>query len=126
MKHVLFTLATLLTISLLTFGRGADKPTLAGKWHIVLNTQGGDRENDSLFEVADDKITGKWDLSNPQPPAIKGTITDGHFSIEVALESTEIGPGTMKLTGQLADDGTLMGDWAFSDYNGSFKGTRVK
>ncbi len=126
MKHVIFAVATLLTISLLTFGRGADKPTLAGKWHIVMNTQGGDRENDSLFEVADGKIGGKWDLSNPQSPAIKGTLTDGHFAIEVALESTEIGPGTMKLTGQLADDGTLSGDWAFSDYNGSFKGTRIK
>jgi hypothetical protein len=97
-----------------------DAPTVAGKWHFILHTEGGDREIDSMFQVDGDKVSGKWGNGD-----VKGTFADGKLNLEFPFNSDEVGPGTMKIKGALADD-ALAGDWAFNDYAGSFNATRVK
>jgi len=94
--------------------------TVAGKWHFVLNTEGGDREIDSEFKQDGDQVTGKWGSGD-----VKGTFTDGKLNLEFPFTSDEAGPGTMKIKGTLAAD-ALTGDWGFNEYSGSFKATRVK
>jgi hypothetical protein len=58
--------------------------------------------------------------------AVAGTYASKKLTLEFPINSEEVGPGTMKVTGQLAADGSLSGDWAFQDYSGTFKATRVK
>lgn len=94
--------------------------TVAGKWHFVLSTEGGDREFDPIFKQDGDKITGKWGEGD-----VKGTFADGKLNLEFPVTSDEAGPGTLKIKGQLADE-TLTGDWGFNEYSGSFKATRTK
>jgi hypothetical protein len=95
-------------------------PTVAGKWHFVMATDGGDRIVDSVFRQDGDQVTGKWANSD-----VKGTFADGKLTLEFPINSDEAGPGTLKIKGLLAAD-ALTGDWSFSDYGGSFKATRVK
>ncbi len=117
----------LFTISLVAFGRGADKPTVTGKWHFVFDTQGGDREFNAAFEQTGDNVGGKWGLSETQPGAnVKGTFTDGQLLLEFPVVSDEAGPGSLKIKGHLGDDGAMTGDWTFGEYAGSFKATRMK
>jgi hypothetical protein len=106
----------------------SDEPaSLSGKWHFVFDTEGGDRAFDSILEQNADKITGKWAVDvKPNGDPISGTYTDKKLALEFAVSESEAGPGTMKITGQLADDGSLTGGWAFLDYSGTFKATRVK
>jgi hypothetical protein len=106
----------------------ADEPaSVAGKWHFVFDTEGGDRTFDSVLEQNADKITGKWAIDvKPNGDPVSGTYIDKKLSLEFAITESEVGPGTMKITGQLADDGSLTGTWAFSDYSGTYKATRVK
>jgi hypothetical protein len=94
--------------------------TVTGKWHFVFSTEGGDRTFDPVFQQNGDQVTGKWGASD-----VKGTLTDGTLSLEFPYNSEEGGPGTLKIKGALAED-ALSGDWAFNDYTGSFKATRVK
>jgi hypothetical protein len=96
------------------------KATVTGKWHFVLNTEGGDREIEAVFQQDGDQVTGKWATGD-----VKGTFTDGKLNLEFPFNSEEAGAGTMKIKGALADDG-LSGDWGFLEYTGSFKATRVK
>ncbi len=93
--------------------------TVAGKWHFVLNTEGGDREIDANFEQDGTKVTGKFAKDD-----VKGTFDDGKLKLEFLLNSEEAGPGTMKITAKLAND-TLAGDWEFQSYSGTFKATRT-
>jgi hypothetical protein len=95
--------------------------TIAGKWHFVLDTEGGDREVESVLQQDGDQVTGKWG-----PGDAKGTFTEGKLNLEFPMTSEEAGPGTMKVKGVLAADDTLSGDWAFNEYSGTFKATRVK
>ena len=97
-----------------------DGPTVTGKWHFVLNTDGGDRIFDPVFQQDGDQVTGKWGHGD-----VKGTFSDGKLNLEFPVVSEEAGPGTLKIKGTLADD-ALTGDWTFNDYAGSFKATRVK
>jgi hypothetical protein len=97
-----------------------DKADVNGKWHFVLDTPGGDRELDAEFKVDGDQVSGKWG-----PSDVKGTFSDGKLNLEFPFNSEEAGAGTMKIKGVLAD-GALTGDWAFSDYAGQFKATRLK
>jgi hypothetical protein len=98
----------------------AAAPTVTGKWHFVLNTDGGDRIFEPVFQQDGDQVTGKWGEGDG-----KGTFTDGKLNLEFPVNSEEAGPGTLKIKGALADD-ALAGDWSFNEYAGSFKATRVK
>ncbi len=71
--------------------------TVAGKWHFVLNTEGGDRDIDANFEQDGKKVTGKFGKDD-----VKGTFEDGKLKLEFLLNSEEAGPGTMKITAKLA------------------------
>jgi hypothetical protein len=99
---------------------GAD-PDIAGKWHFVLDTPGGDREVDAEFMVDGGKVTGKWGTTD-----VAGTYSDGKLTLAFPFTSEEAGDtATMKVTGKL-DSGSLTGDWEFSSYAGTFKASRPK
>ena len=108
------------------FSAAQDKPaaapaTVAGKWHFVFFTDGGDRVFEPVFQQDGDKVTGKWAVDGD----VKGTFTEGKLNLSFPMNSEEAGPGTLTIKGTLADEG-LAGDWAFNDYTGSFKATRIK
>jgi hypothetical protein len=108
-------------------GRTSQSDSISGKWHFVFDTPGGDRVFDSVLEQTDDKVTGKWAVGEGHDgDPIAGTYTAKKLNLEFTANSPEVGPGTMKLKGQLGDDGTLTGDWSFLEYEGTFKATRVK
>jgi hypothetical protein len=113
-------IGTTLLVPFSTAKTAQTAPSVAGKWHFILNTDGGDRIFDPVFQQDGDQVTGKWGNGD-----VKGTFTDGKLSLEFPVTSEEAGPGTLKIKGTLADD-ALSGDWAFNDYAGPFKATRVK
>ena len=121
MKWLIATALTVVCAGLIAPLRAADKPaaTVAGKWHFVLNTEGGDREIDATFEQDGKNVSGKFGKDDA-----KGTFDDGKLKMEFLLNSEEAGPGTMKLTGELASD-ALTGNWEFQTYSGTYKATRV-
>lgn len=92
-----------------------------GKWHFVLSTPGGDREVDANFTVGDDgNVTGKWGNTD-----VAGTWKEGKLSLSFDFTSDEVGvTAPMKIDGKLDETAALSGDWAFSEYNGTFKATR--
>jgi hypothetical protein len=92
-----------------------------GKWHFVLETQGGDREVDADLTVDNDgNVTGKWGNAD-----VAGTYKEGKMSLNFQFTSDEVGiTSAMKIDGKLDDTAALAGDWAFSEYNGTFKATR--
>jgi hypothetical protein len=92
-----------------------------GKWHFVLETPGGDREVDADLTVdADGNVTGKWGAAD-----VAGTYKDGKLALEFQLTVEEVGAtSAMKINGKLDDTAALAGDWAFSEYNGTYKATR--
>ena len=94
--------------------------SVAGKWHFVLDTPGGDRELDAEFKLDGDQVSGKWG-----PADVKGTFADGKLNLEFPFNSDEAGAGTMKIKGAVANE-AITGDWAFTDYSGQFKATRIK
>ena len=124
MKNLLAMFVLLMGAALLVpFGAAkakVDNGTVAGKWHFVLDTPGGDREIDAEFKLDADQVSGKWG-----PADVKGTFADSKLNLEFAFNSEEAGPGTMKIKGELVED-AISGDWAFSDYSGQFKAKRVK
>jgi hypothetical protein len=94
---------------------------LAGKWHFVLDTEGGDREVDANFQLNGQNVSGTWDKT-----PVSGTFSDGQLDLSFAITAHETGEqGTLKLTGKLHDD-QLTGNWHFSEYQGTFKATRSK
>jgi len=128
MTRTVFAVLAVLGFLFVTPGRTAESDTIAGKWHFVFDTPGGDREFDSILEQAADKVTGKWNVTDTKKDGdpVAGTYAAKKLALEFTANSEEVGPGTMKITGLLADDGTLSGDWAFQDYSGTFKATKVK
>jgi hypothetical protein len=94
--------------------------TIAGKWHFVLNTDGGDRELEADFQLDGKNVTGKFGKDDA-----KGTYEEGKLNLEFTLNSEEAGTGTMKIVGALAND-ALTGTWEFQTYSGSYKATRVQ
>lgn len=92
-----------------------------GKWHFVLSTPGGDREVDAEFTAdSDGNVTGKWGNADAA-----GTYKDGKLALKFQFTSEEAGTtADMSLDGKLDDTAALAGDWAFSEYNGTFKATR--
>jgi hypothetical protein len=100
---------------------GAQNAGISGKWHFVLNTDGGDREMDAEFSVdADGKVTGKLGKSD-----VAGTYKDGKMDLSFPVTSEESGDtAPLKLAGKIDDSAALTGTWEFSSYNGTFKATR--
>jgi hypothetical protein len=96
--------------------------TIAGKWHFVLDTPGGDREIESELAVdKDGNVTGKWGNS-----AVAGTFLDGKLNLSFSMTADETGEtGLLKIAGKL-EQGGLTGNWEFSSYSGTFKASRSK
>lgn len=117
---VLVLMASVVAIPVVRGQEQATPTGLAGKWHFVLDTQGGDRELDANFTVADGKVGGTFGKGEA-----KGTVNGEKFSLEFPFDSDEVGKGTMKVDGKLATD-QLTGSWSFQTYDGSFKATRPK
>jgi hypothetical protein len=98
--------------------RSAPKADVSGKWHFVLQTEGGDREREATFQQHGSKVTGKWDDAD-----VQGTYDDGKLDLEFPVMTEEVGKGTLKIRGQAAED-SLTGTWEFQSYSGTFKATR--
>ena len=96
------------------------KTDISGKWHFVLQTEGGERYRDANFQQDGKKISGKWADAD-----VLGTFDDGKLDLEFPIKSEEAGEGTLKLKGELIED-SLSGTWEFQVYSGSFKATRVQ
>ena len=97
----------------------ADSSDISGKWHFIYQTDGGPRENDAVFKVDGDQVTGKYAAAD-----VKGTYKDGDLNLAFPFDSEEAGmKSTLKMKGKLRD-GKLVGTWEFADYNGDFTATR--
>jgi hypothetical protein len=94
MKQFLILMLSL--FAMLATAKTAPAADLAGKWHFVLDTPGGDREVDATFALDGEQVTGKWGDAN-----VAGTFKEGKI-----------------------DADALSGTWEFSEYNGTFKATR--
>jgi hypothetical protein len=94
---------------------------ISGKWHFVLATPGGDRELDADFTVDNDgNVTGKWG-----PADVVGSYKEGKLALKFPFTSDEVGTtADMSIDGKVDDSGGLGGDWAFSEYNGTFLAKR--
>lgn len=97
----------------------AQTNNISGKWHFVLETEGGERDIDADFQQQAEKVTGTWDKAK-----VQGTFADGKLNLEFPIESEEAGPGTLTLKGQVEGE-ALTGTWAFQTYDGKFKATRA-
>jgi len=97
--------------------------SINGKWHFVLDTPGGDRENDADFTAdADGKVTGTWGKS-----VVAGTFHDGKLSLAFQMTPEETGEtAEMKIMGTLDEKGVLSGNWQFSAYDGTFTASHPK
>src|SRR5438270_11723408 len=96
------------------------KTDISGKWHFVLQTEGGERDREATFQQHGHKVTGKWADAD-----VLGTFDDGKLDLEFPMTSEEIGMGTLTIKGQLAQD-SLTGTWEFQSYSGTFKATRAQ
>src|SRR4051794_13444644 len=88
---------------------------IAGKWHFVLETEGGTRTIDPVFEVSGNQVSGKWENDN-----VHGTYKDGKLALDFPVNSSEGGQGRLTITGTLTN-GVLSGDWMFESHGGTFK-----
>jgi hypothetical protein len=98
----------------------ATKTDISGKWHFILQTEGGDREREATFQQDGKKVTGKWADAD-----VQGMFEAGKLDLEFPMTSEEIGKGTMTIKGQLTED-SLTGTWEFQSYSGTFKATRAQ
>jgi hypothetical protein len=97
----------------------AQNPTIAGKWHFVVETEGGERIVDPVFQLDGDRVTGKWNTAD-----VKVTFSGGKLDLAFPYNSEEAGEGTLKIKGELKGD-TLTGTCEFEGYTGIFKATRT-
>jgi hypothetical protein len=94
---------------------------IVGKWSFTLDTPGGDRQAEAVFELDGEKVKGKWGASD-----VKGTFVDGKLELEFDFTSEEVGAtAPIKISGKL-ESGAITGNWAFTEYNGTFKAVRPK
>ena len=128
MKKLLAAVAVVLCLGTgLLAARAQDKPTedkgINGKWHIVLDTPGGDRDIDAEFAVdADGKVTGTFGKTSAA-----GTFKDGKMNLDFEMTAEETGETShMKLLGTLDEKGAMEGNWQFSSYDGTFTAFRPK
>jgi hypothetical protein len=119
MKSVLaFAAALVLAAAPLRAPAQAHSATLDGKWHFVMDTEGGDRESEAEFAVdPDGKVTGTFGKDK-----VAGTFKDGKMSLSFKITSEEAGiTDDLKFDGKIDDSGNMTGTWAFSSYSGTFK-----
>lgn len=116
MKFISALCALILCFGLVVATGSAQTPTVAGKWHFVFQTDDGERNFDATFQQDGDKVTGKW-----MDADVQGTFADGKLNLEFQFNS-EVGPGTLKMTGQLAEN-ALSGNWEFQASGGNYTGT---
>jgi len=119
MKLLIVLASLTVVLGLLVPKTKAQMADISGKWHFVLQTEGGERDVDANFQQQAEKVTGTWDKAK-----VQGTFSDGKLNLEFPIESEEAGPGTLTLKGQLEGD-ALTGTWAFQTYDGKFKATRT-
>lgn len=100
-----------------------DHSAIDGKWHFVLDTPGGDRDVDAEFTVgADGKVSGEFGKT-----PVAGTFKEGQLALNFSFTAEETGEtAEMKIDGKVDDTAALVGNWAFSAYNGAYKATRPK
>lgn len=56
---------------------------------------------------------------------VAGSYKEGKLALDFQFTSEEVGTTAgMKIDGKLDDTAALAGDWAFSEYNGTYKATR--
>ncbi len=115
-RLLLLALAGLVALTCLSI---AQTPTVTGKWHLVAETEGGERIVEPVFQQDGDRVTGKWDGSD-----VKGTFANGKLDLAFPYKSSEAGEGTLRVKGELKGD-ALQGTWEFEGYTGTFKATRV-
>ena len=121
MKKFLVVVAAMVALVMGNPFAHAQDQAVNGKWHFVLDTPGGERENDSVFAVdADGKVTGKFGDAD-----VAGTFKNGELNLLFDFTSAEAGTtAPMKIIGKVDETGALTGTWEFSEYNGTFKATR--
>ena len=119
MRYILAA-AALMCLTFLSPVSAASKTDISGKWHFVLQTEGGEREREATFQQDGKKVTGKWADAD-----VQGSFDDGKLDLEFPMTSEEAGKGTLKIKGQLAQD-SLTGTWEFQEYSGTFKATRAQ
>jgi len=106
-------------------GTGLTRPvsaadaSIAGKWHFVIDSEGGTREVEPVFELHGNKVTGKWNNDD-----VQGTFADGKLDLNFIVNSEEGGRGTLGIKGTFTKY-TLTGTWSFQSYEGKFRATRV-
>lgn len=119
LSNVSFLLFVLAGLGAMTAPSAVAQSDVSGKWHFVLDTEGGDRTADPVFQLNGDQVTGKWATAD-----VKGTFSDGKLNLAFPYNSDEAGEGTLKIKGELKGD-TLSGTWEFESYSGAFKATRA-
>ncbi len=121
MKRFLATAAAMAFLVMGNPGAHSQDTGINGKWTFVLETPGGERDVPVTIAVdADGKVTGKFVDTD-----ITGTFKDGKLDLNFQFTSDEAGEtAAMKITGKLDETAAIVGDWEFSSYNGTFKGTR--
>lgn len=81
-----------------------------------MDTEGGERRAEPVFNVEGTAVTGKWDKSD-----VKGVFENGKLRLSFPMNSEEGGfSADLKITGQLKD-GELKGTWEFGQYSGAFR-----
>ena len=100
--------------------QASEAPGIAGKWHMALDTDGGPRTAEAVFEQQGAKVTGKWDGND-----VQGTFENGALNLSFTINSAEAGSGTLSIKGKLVED-KLTGSWGFQSYSGTFQGTRAR
>ncbi len=123
MKKFLTVVAVMVCMTIGSHIARAQDSGINGKWHIVLDTPGGDRELNAEFSVdADGKVTGTFGSTS-----VSGTYKDGAMNLAFPFTSEESGDtGTMNLLGKLDETSVLVGTWQFSSYDGTFRAFRPK
>lgn len=117
MKWIMVT-AAIAFLAVVSPASSAPAADISGKWHFVLQTEGGDREREATLQQAGKKVTGKWENAD-----VQGTFDDGKLDLEFPVTTEEVGKGTLILKGQATED-SLTGTWEFQSYSGTFKATR--
>lgn len=99
----------------------AKAASIEGKWHFVLDTEGGDRPVDCEFAVdSNGKVTGTFGKA-----AVAGTYFNKKLDLAFEFVSDEANEtAQMSIKGTLDDTGKLSGSWQFSTYDGPFAATR--
>ena len=93
---------------------------ITGKWTFVFDTEGGPREFAADLKLDGDKVSGKF----AEKADVKGTFKEQKIDLAFPFQADEVDvTDTLKITGKLEKD-ALAGDWAFSQWSGTYKAQR--